>query len=80
MEAPDLDQPAIVFWTHHPGEITRFDRLEDAIHSVMITPSATLLSIAWIATRDRRIEMEEIRQIERRSILSRHLRGAPTAV
>jgi len=69
----DLNQPAIVFWMHNPGEITRFERLEDAVHSVMVTPSAKLFSIAWITTRDRHIDMEEIRQIERRSILSRHL-------
>jgi hypothetical protein len=69
----DLNQPAIVFWMHHPGEITRFDRLEDAVHSVMMAPSAKLFSIAWITTRERHIEMEEIRQIERRSILSRYL-------
>jgi hypothetical protein len=73
MDALDLDQPAIVFWMHHPGEITRFDRLEDAVHSVMMTPSATFFSVAWITTRDRHIEMEEIRQIDRRSILTRHL-------
>jgi hypothetical protein len=24
----DLNQPAIVFWMHNPGEITRFERLE----------------------------------------------------
>jgi hypothetical protein len=69
----DLNQPAIVFWTHQPGEITRFDRLEDAVQSVMLTPSAKMFSIAWIKTRDREIEMEEIRQLERRSILSRYL-------
>ena len=73
MEDLDLSQPAIVFWTHHPGEVTRFDRLEDAVHSVMRTPSAKLFSVAWITTRNRRIDMEEIRQIERRSILSRYL-------
>jgi len=73
MEDLDLSQPAIVFWTHHPGEVTRFDRLEDAIHSVMRTPSEKLFSVAWITTRNRRIDMEEIRQIERRSILSRYL-------
>ena len=73
MEELDLTQPAIVFWMHHPGEITRFERLEDAVHSVMVTPSAKLFSIAWITTRDRHIDMEEIRQIERRSILSRYL-------
>jgi hypothetical protein len=40
MEELDLNQPAIVFWMHHPGEITRFERLQDAVHSVMVTPSA----------------------------------------
>jgi hypothetical protein len=39
----------------------------------MLTPSAKLFSIAWIKARDRHIEMEEIRQIARRSILSRYL-------
>ena len=73
MEDLDLNQPAIVFWMHDPGEITRFDRLEDAVHSVMVKPSAKLFSIAWIRARDRHIEMEEIRQIARRSILSRYL-------
>jgi hypothetical protein len=71
VENLDLNQPAIVFWTHHPGE--SFDRLEDAVHSVMLTPSAKMFSIAWIKTRDREIEMAEIRQIARRSILSRYL-------
>jgi hypothetical protein len=73
VEDLDLNQPAIVFWTHHAGQITRFDRLEDAVLSVMLTPSAKMFSIAWIKTRDREIEMEEIRQLERRSILSRYL-------
>jgi len=72
MEELDLTQPAIVFWMHHPGEITRFERLQDAVHSVMVTPSAKTFSIAWIRS-DRHIDMEEIRQIERRSILSRYL-------
>ena len=52
MDELDLNQPAIVFWMHHPGEITRFERLQDAVHSV--------ISIAWITTRDRHIDMEEI--------------------
>ena len=73
MEDLDLNQPAIVFWMHHPGEITRYERLQDAVHSVMVKPSAKLFSIAWIKAGDRHIEMEEIRQIERRSILSRYL-------
>jgi hypothetical protein len=73
MDELDLNQPAIVFWMHHPGEITRFERLEDAVHCVMVTPSAKLFPIAWITTRDRHIDMEEIRKIERLSILARHL-------
>src|SRR6185437_141083 len=52
MEELDLDQPAIVFWMHHPGELTRFDRLEDAVHSVMLEPSAKLFAVAWIKARD----------------------------
>jgi hypothetical protein len=44
----DLDQPAIVFWMNHPGEITRFERLEDAVHSVMREPSAKMFAVAWI--------------------------------
>jgi hypothetical protein len=39
----------------------------------MLTPSAKMFSIAWIKRKDREIEMEEIRQIARRSILSRYL-------
>ena len=73
MEELDLDQPAIVFWMHHPGELTRFDRLEDAVHSIMLIPSAKPVAIAWIQARDCHIEMEEIRKIERLSILVRHL-------
>ena len=73
MEELDLDQPAIVFWMHQPGELTRFDRLEDAVHSIMLIPSAKSVAIAWIKARDCHIEMEEIRKIERLSILVRHL-------
>jgi hypothetical protein len=58
---------------YDPGEITRFDRLEDAVHSVMVKPSAKLFAIAWIKAGDRHLEMDEIRRIERRSILSRYL-------
>ena len=73
MEELDLDQPAIVFWMNHPGEITRFDRLEDAVHSMMLVPSAKLFAVAWIKAGCRQIEMEEIRKIERLSVLARHL-------
>ena len=73
MEELELDQPAIVFWINHPGELTRFERLEEAVHCVMRDPSSKMFSIAWIRARDRHIEMEEIRRIERLSILARHL-------
>jgi hypothetical protein len=73
MEELDLDQPAIVFWMNQPGELTRFERLEDAVHSVMREPSAKLFAVAWIKARDCDIQMEEIRRIERLSILARHL-------
>lgn len=70
MEQLDLAQPAIVFWERRPGgqpgEITRFDRLRDAIHSVMQTPSATTATVAWISTMDRHIAMDEIRIVARR--------------
>jgi hypothetical protein len=68
MEELDLAQPAIVFWERHggqPGEITRFDRLRDAIHSVMQTPSAETTPVAWISTTDRHIAMDEIRTVAR---------------
>ena len=66
MKELDLAQPAIVFWMHHPGEITRFDRLGDAVQSVMQTRSAKTAPVAWIKARDRHIEMDEIRQIAQR--------------
>jgi hypothetical protein len=66
MEELDLAQPAIVFWMHHPGGITRFDRLGDAVQSVMQTRSAKTAPVAWIKARDRHIEMDEIRQIAQR--------------
>jgi hypothetical protein len=70
MKDLDLAQPAIVFWMHHPGEITRFDRLEDAVQSVMQTRSAKTALVAWIKARDRHIEMDEIRQLARRFSLT----------
>jgi hypothetical protein len=66
MEDVDLAQPAIVFWIHHPGEITRFEQLGDAIQSIMHAPSAKTASIAWIRTKDCNIAMDEIRLIARR--------------
>jgi hypothetical protein len=70
MEELYLAQPAIVFWMHHPGEITRFDRLGDAVRSVMQTPSAKSAEVAWIKARDRHFEMDEIRQIAQRFSLT----------
>jgi hypothetical protein len=73
MKELDLAQPAIVFWMHHPGEITRFDRLEDAVQSVMQTLSAKTAPVAWIKARDCHVEMDEIRQIAQRFSLTRRL-------
>jgi hypothetical protein len=68
MEELDLAQPAIVFWERHcecRGEITRFERLRDAIQCVMQTPSAGTVPVAWISTRDRHLAMDEIRAVAR---------------
>jgi hypothetical protein len=73
VEEFDHAQPAIVFWLNHPGEITRFDRLDDAVRSVMEAPSAKTASVAWIKGRDRHIEMDEIRRIARRVSLGSRL-------
>jgi len=70
MEKFDLGQPAIVFWLHQPGDITRFERLGDAIQSIMHAPSAKTTAIAWISTKDYHIEMEQIRLIARRFSLT----------
>jgi len=69
----DLNQPAIVFWIHNPGEITRFERLEDAVHSVMVRPSAKLFSIAWITIRQR--TLRQLRLISHS--LGRQMQAAP---
>ncbi len=73
MEEFDHAQPAIVFWLNHPGEITRFDRLDDAVRSVMEAPSAKGAPVAWIKGRDRHIEMDQIRIIARRFSLGSRL-------
>ena len=70
MEEPDLSRPAIVFWMHQPGEITSFDRLRDAVLSVMQIPTAKTAPVAWIRTTDRNIEMDEIRAIALRFSLT----------
>ena len=80
MEDRDLAQPAIVFWIHQAGEITRFARLGDAIQSIMQAPSAKTASIAWIRTKDCNIEMEEIRLIAKRFSLAWRLAQLAEAV
>jgi hypothetical protein len=70
MEELDLSRPAIVFWMHQPGEITCFDRLRDAVLSVMRIPTAKKAPVAWIRTTDRHIEMDEIRAIALRFSLT----------
>jgi hypothetical protein len=72
MEEADLSQPAIVFWTQCPGggEITRFDRLRDAIDAVMQTPFSRTDAVAWISLRTRHLSMDEIRLIAGRSSLT----------
>jgi hypothetical protein len=70
MEDLDVAQPAIVFWLHRPGEITRFDRLGDAVSSIMQASVAKSTPVAWVRTADRHIQMEEIRAIAKRSSLS----------
>lgn len=80
MQDLDLAQPAIVFWIYRPGEITRFERLGDAIQSIMYTPSAKTTSIAWVRTKDCNIEMEEIRLIARRLSLTWRLSQVAEAV
>jgi hypothetical protein len=71
MKEIDLAQPAIVFWLQHPGmnpgAITRFERLADAIGSVIQEPSAKTAAVAWIKTIDRHIDMDEIRVIAQRA-------------
>jgi hypothetical protein len=66
----DLAQPAIVFWMHNPGAITRFERLGDAIQAIMQAASAKTGAIAWIQTKDRHLSMDEIRSIAKRFSLT----------
>ncbi len=66
----DLTQPAIVFWMHNPGAVTRFERLGDAIQAIMQAPSAKTGSIAWIQARDRHLSMDEIRSIAKQFSLT----------
>ena len=77
MESVDFTQPAIVFWIRspnlQPGAITRFDRLDDAVHSVMEHASARSAPLAWIKTMGRHLDMDEIRNIARHSGLVGYL-------
>ena len=66
----NLTQPAIVFWMHNPGAVTRFERLGDAIQAIMQAPYAKTESIAWIQTRDRHLSMDEIKSIAKQSSLT----------
>ena len=53
----DLTQPAFVFWMQEfrlrAGGVTRFDRLEDAVHCVMQHAFARTVPVAWIKTMNR---------------------------
>jgi hypothetical protein len=70
MDDLDLAQPAFVFWMNDTGGVTRFERLDDAIQSIMQTGCAKTAPIAWIQTRDRHLSMDEIRSIAKRSSLT----------
>lgn len=68
MDALNLAQPSFVFWMNDTGEVTRFERLDEAIQAIMQTGSAN--SIAWIQIKDRHLSMEEVRSIAKRSSLT----------
>jgi hypothetical protein len=73
----DLTQPAFVFWMRasklRAGGVTRFDRLEDAVHCVMQHAFARTVPVAWIKTRNRHLDMDQIRSIARHSGLVSYL-------
>jgi hypothetical protein len=76
MENVDFTQAAFVFWMGPPrlhGEVTRFDRLDDAVRSVMQHASARTDPVAWIKTMDRHLDMDQIRGIARHSGLVSYL-------
>jgi hypothetical protein len=77
MDNVDVTQPAIVFWMRspklQPGGITRFDRLEDAVHCVMQHSLAGTAPVAWIKTMNRHLDMDQIRSIARHSGLVSYL-------
>jgi hypothetical protein len=76
-DVEQLTQPAFVFWMRpsklRPGSVTRFDRLQDAVDCVMQHAFARSASVAWIKTRDRHLDMDQIRSIARHSGLVRYL-------
>jgi hypothetical protein len=77
MEDIDLTQPAFVFWMRSRksqlGGVTRFDRLEDAVHCVMQHAFARTAPVAWIKTMNRHLDMDQIRSIARHSGLVSYL-------
>jgi hypothetical protein len=77
MEDIDLTQPAFVFWMRSRksqlGGVTRFDRLEDAVHCVMQHAFARTAPVAWIKTMSRHLDMDQIRSIARHSGLVSYL-------
>jgi hypothetical protein len=77
MDNVDLTQSAIVFWTpssrFQPGRVTRFDRLEDAVDSVMQHALARTAPVAWIRTMNQHLDMDQIRSISQRSDLVSYL-------
>jgi len=74
MDELDLNQPAIVFWMHHPGEITRFERLQDACS---LGHGDTVSKVVFYRLDNDQGSSHrhgrDHRQIERRSVLSRYL-------
>jgi hypothetical protein len=80
MDNVDLSQPAFVFWTRlsrfHPGKVTRFDHLENAIDCIMQHALARTASVAWIKTMNQHLEMDQIRSIARHSSLVNYLSKA----
>jgi hypothetical protein len=77
MDNVDPTQSAIVFWMpssrFQPGKVTRFDRLEDAIDSVMQHALARTAAVAWIRTTKEHLDMDQIRSIARHSELVSYL-------
>ena len=72
-----LTQPAIVFCMRspnlQPGAVTRFDRLDEAVQSVVQHASRPTAAVAWIKTGDRHLDMDEIRNLARHAGLVSYL-------